>query len=225
MGQAHLVTAFPSQPTRPFGPRWNRGAPPPLIPHRRAARRPNPVDRRRVGGGGGARGLVLEVRVPIWGIGSGGAHHGRPAAVQQVGGGELVTACRRRGWGRRLGVRGATVSSGGGRCGGGGARRWPEVALDGKAASTNDGGVWLGASTGPCGGQWLCGRLGMAQRHARAVHGGQRSATVAGRGGNGLLLQTDHERIRRMGWQLHALRVEGGRQVVRVGTAAGAVGT
>jgi hypothetical protein len=73
-----------------------------------------------------------------------------------------------------LGVRGVAVSSGGGHYGDGGARRWPEVALDGKAASANGGGGWLGASTVPCGGWWLSGRPGVAQRRTRVVRGGRR---------------------------------------------------
>jgi hypothetical protein len=44
------------------------------------------------------------------------------------------------------------VSSDRGRYGGRGARRWPEVALDKKVASANEGGGRLGASSGPCGG-------------------------------------------------------------------------
>jgi hypothetical protein len=116
-----------------------RSTPPP-IPHRRVARRPNPIDRRRVAGEGGARELALEVRIPIWGIGSRGTHCGRLVKVKQVGGGEPVTAGRRRGGGRRLGVRGAAVSSGRGNFGDGGARRSSEVVLDGKAASANEGG-------------------------------------------------------------------------------------
>jgi hypothetical protein len=45
---------------------------------------------------------------------------------------------------------------------------------------------------------------------------GESSTTVAGRGGNELLLQTDSERIRCMGRRLHALRVDAGRQVAHV---------
>jgi hypothetical protein len=116
---------------------------------------------------------------PDLGIGSGGAHRGRLAAVKQVASGEPAMAGQRRGGGRRLGVRGAAVSSGGGHCCDGGAHRWPEVALDGKAASTNEGGGRLGASTVPCGGRWLSGRLGVAQRHTRAVRDGQRLALGA----------------------------------------------
>jgi hypothetical protein len=74
------------------------------------------------------------VRVPIWGIGSGGAHRGGLAAAKQVDGGEPATTGQRRGGGRRLRVRGAAVSSSRGHCSDGGARRWPQVALDGKAA-------------------------------------------------------------------------------------------
>jgi hypothetical protein len=48
------------------------------------------------------------------------------------------------------------------------------VALDGKVASANEGGGRLGASTVPCSGRWLNGRLGVAQRRMRAVHGDQR---------------------------------------------------
>jgi hypothetical protein len=65
-----------------------------------------------VAGEGGARELALEVRVSIWGIGGGGAHRGGLTAAKQVGGGEPATASQRRGGGRRLGVRGAAVSSG-----------------------------------------------------------------------------------------------------------------
>jgi hypothetical protein len=102
------------------------------------------------------------VRVLIWYIGSGGAHRGGLAAAKQVGGGEPATAGRRRGGGHPLGICGAAVSSGRGHRGDGGARRWPKVALDGEAASTNEGGDRLGASTVPCGGRWLSGRLGVA---------------------------------------------------------------
>jgi hypothetical protein len=122
--------------------------------------------------GGGARELALEVRVPIGGIGNGGAHHGGLAAVNQVGGGEPAMVGRRRGGGHWLRVRGVAVSSGGGHCGGRGACRWPEVALDRKVAMANEGSGWLGASSGPCGGQWLSGRLHVAQRRMRVVWGG-----------------------------------------------------
>jgi hypothetical protein len=72
---------------------------------------------------------------------------------------------------RRLGARGAAVSSGGGRYGDGGARRWSKVALDGRAASATEGGGRLGASMVACGRRWLSGRLGVVQRHMRAVRG------------------------------------------------------
>jgi hypothetical protein len=101
----------------------------------------------------------LEARIPIWGIGGGGAHCGGLAMVMQVGGGEPTMAGRRSGGERRLRVCGTTVSSGGARCGDGGARRWPEVALDGRAASATEGGGRLGASTVASGGRWLSGRL------------------------------------------------------------------
>jgi hypothetical protein len=123
---------------------------------------------------GGARELALEVRFPIWCIGSGGAHRGGLVTVKQVGGEEPATAGQRRGGGHRLGVRGAAVSSGGGRCGDKGARRWPEVVLNGKATSANEGGGRLGASTVPCGRRWLNGQLVVAQRRMRVVRGGQR---------------------------------------------------
>jgi hypothetical protein len=97
------------------------------------------------------------VRVLIWGIGGGGAHRGGLAAAKQVDGGEPTTVGQRRGGEHRLGIRGAVVSSGGGRCGDEGARQWPEVALNGKAASITEGGNWLGASTVSCGGRWLRG--------------------------------------------------------------------
>jgi hypothetical protein len=54
---------------------------------------------------------------------------------------------------------------------------------------------------------------------------GKHLAAAAGRGENGLLLQTDSERRRRTGRRLHALCVEAGRQVARVGAAAGTVRT
>jgi hypothetical protein len=147
-------------PTWAFRPGTKQGSPP--FPHRRVACRPNPVDRRRVAGEGGDRELAPEVRILIWCICSGGSHRGRLAAAKQVSAGEPVTAGRRRGGGRLLRVHGAAVSSGGGRCGDGGALRWPEVVLNGKAASTTETDGRLGAPTVPCGGQWLSGRLGMA---------------------------------------------------------------
>jgi hypothetical protein len=51
-----------------------------------------------------------------------------------------------------------------------------------------------------------------------------RRTAAARRRENGLLLWTDSERRRRTGRWLHALRVEVGRQVARVGAAAGVVG-
>jgi hypothetical protein len=93
-----------------------------------------------VAGEGGARELAPEVRVSIWGIGGGGAHRGGLAAAMQVSCGDPATAGRRRGGECRLKDRGAAVSSGGGRCGDGGARRWPEVALNRKVAMTTVGG-------------------------------------------------------------------------------------
>jgi hypothetical protein len=147
------------------------------------------------GRGRRCQGASPEVRVPIWGIGGGGAHRGGLAAVKQVISGEPTMAGRRRGGERRVRVRVAAVSSGEGRCGDGGARRWPKVALDGRAASTTEGGGRIGASTVGCGGRWLSSRLGMAQRRMRAVRGGrrleqrsaatrvQRSAPRAGRSG------------------------------------------
>jgi hypothetical protein len=134
---------------------------PPFL-HWRATRQPNSTDRRRVAEEGGARELALEVRFPIWCIGSGGAHRGGLVMVKQVGGEEPATAGQRRGGGHRLGVRGAAVSSGGGRCGDGGACRWPKVALDEEVTSTNEGGGRLGASMVPSCGRWLSGRLGVA---------------------------------------------------------------
>jgi hypothetical protein len=113
-------------------------------------------------GEGGTRERTLEVRVPIWGICGREPHRGGLAAVKQVDGGEPTTAGQRRGGGHRLGVRGAAVSSSEGLYGDGGARRWPEVALDGKVASANEGGGRLRASTVPCGGHWLSGQLGVA---------------------------------------------------------------
>jgi hypothetical protein len=79
--------------------------------------------------------------------------------VTQVDGGEPATAGGRSGGERRLEVRGAAVSSGGGHYGDGGARRWPEVALDGMVASATEGGGRLNASTD-------CLRQTVAQRSA-----------------------------------------------------------
>jgi hypothetical protein len=126
--------------------------------------------RRRQGASHGGEG-------PDLGIGSGGAHRGGLAMVKQVGGGEPATAGQRRCGGRRLRVRGAVVSLGGGCCCDGGARRWSKVVLYGRATSENEGGGQLGASTVLCSGRWLRGRLGVAQRRTRVVHGGQRFGT------------------------------------------------
>jgi hypothetical protein len=116
-----------------------------------------------VAGDGGARELALEMRVLIWGIGSGGAHRGRLTAAKQVGGGKPATAGRRRGGGHRLEVHGATVSSIGGHCGGGGACRWPKAALDGKVDSTGEEeGGRLDASTIPYEGRCLRVMVGLA---------------------------------------------------------------
>jgi hypothetical protein len=126
-----------------------------------------------VAGEEGARELAPEVRVPIWGIGSRGAHRGGLVVAKQVGGGESAMAGQRRGGGRWLGVHGEAVSSSGGRCGDERARQWSVVALDGKVASASVGGSRLGASMVSCGRWWLSGRLGVAQRQTRAVRDGQ----------------------------------------------------
>jgi hypothetical protein len=149
-------------PTWDFRPGTKQGSTaPPLIPHRRVVRRPNLADRQRVAGGGGAKELALEVRIPIWCKGRGRAHLGGLAVVKQVGSGEPATAGWRRGGGCCLRVCGVVVSSDEGRCSDGGVCQWLEVALDRKAASANEGGGRLGASTGPSGGQWLSDRLGV----------------------------------------------------------------
>jgi hypothetical protein len=54
---------------------------------------------------------------------------------------------------------------------------------------------------------------------------GERSAAVAGRGENGLLLRIDSARRRYTGRRLHAMHVEAERQVARVRAVAGVVGT
>jgi hypothetical protein len=64
---------------------------------------------------------------PDLGIADGGAHRGGLTVAKQIDGGEPATAGRRRGGERRLGVCGAAVSSGGGRCSDRGAHRWAEV--------------------------------------------------------------------------------------------------
>jgi hypothetical protein len=66
-------------------------------------------------------------------------------------------AGRRGGGGRWLEVHGVAVSLGRDCCSDGGAHRWLEVVLDGKAASASEGGGRLGASTDSCGGRWLRG--------------------------------------------------------------------
>jgi hypothetical protein len=53
--------------------------------------------------------------------------------------------------------------------------------------------------------------LGAETEGERQSGVGESSMAVVGRGGNGLLLQTDSERIRRTGRWLHALHVEAGR--------------
>jgi hypothetical protein len=137
----------------------SRGVP---IPHRRVARQPNPEDRRQVAGEGSAKEVALEMMVPIWGIGDGGAHRGELVAAKQVSGGEPVMAGRRRGGGRWLGVRGAAVSSSGGRCGGRRARWWPEEAGAGEVLTAEEGSRRrLRWST------WRCGGLTCRWRHAQ----------------------------------------------------------
>jgi hypothetical protein len=154
-----------------------------------------------VAGEGGARELAPEVRVPIWGIGREGAQRGGLAEMKQVDVGEPAMIGQRRGGERWLGVHGAAVSSGRGHCGDRGARRWPEVALDGKAASATEGAAgsvlrrFLVADGGSAAGLgWLrgarewCGVVGTstlgAEKHGdeRAEQSGQRSTVVAGRG-------------------------------------------
>jgi hypothetical protein len=54
----------------------------------------SPADRRRVAGEGAARELAPKVRVPIWCIGSRGAHRGRLAVAKQIGDGEPATVGR-----------------------------------------------------------------------------------------------------------------------------------
>jgi hypothetical protein len=119
---------------------------------------------------GGVRDLALEVRVLIWGKGGRGAHWGGLAVVKLVGGREPAMAGRRRGGECWLRVRRAAVSSGGCRCGDGGARRWSEVRSTGRqprqpkeAAGSvlrrflaADGGsaaslAWLGGTRERCG--------------------------------------------------------------------------
>jgi hypothetical protein len=145
---------------------------------------------------------------PIWGIGSGGAHRGGLTEVKQVGGWEPVTTGWRRDGGCWLRVRGAAVCSGGGHCGDGGARRWPEVALNGKAASAGEvEGGWPDALMIPYGGRrlnvvadlaWLQGTpgrcsvvsvlaLGAEERGERQSGTGERSASVAEKGGQARL--------------------------------------
>jgi hypothetical protein len=107
----NLCGARPSRvkavwPTWALWPRTKQGSPPPHFPPTRGSS------------------AELSVRVPIWGIGSAGAHRGGLVAMKQVGCGVPVTAGQRRGGGHRLGVRGAVVSSSRGCCGGEGARRW-----------------------------------------------------------------------------------------------------
>jgi hypothetical protein len=67
-------------PTWAFQPAWPKQGSSPVL-HRCAARRPNLAEWQRAAGEGGAREQASEVRVLIWGIGSGGAHRGGLAAV------------------------------------------------------------------------------------------------------------------------------------------------
>jgi hypothetical protein len=104
-------------------------------------------------GEGGAREVAEEVRVPIWGIGSGGAHRGELAVAKQVGGGEPTTAGQRRGGGHWLRVRGAAVSSSKGCCSGGRARHWPEEGGAGGVLTAEEGSRrQLRRATQRCGG-------------------------------------------------------------------------
>jgi hypothetical protein len=70
-----------------------------------------------------------------------------------------------------------------------------------------------------------CSALGAEVDGERQSGVGKRLAAGAGRGENGLLLRTDSERRRCTGRRLHALRMEAGRLVARVGAVDGAVGT
>jgi hypothetical protein len=194
--------AWPTSAFRPARPKQGNS---PVL-HRRAAHRPNPADQRRVAGEGGAKEQAPEVRVLIWNIGSGGAHHGGLTTATQVGGGEPAMAGRRRGRERQLGVRGAAVSSGRGHCSDGGARRWLEVALNRRAPSATECGGRLGALTVACGGRWLSGRLGMAQRRTRVVHGGRHfsawSRGVRRRGSRGARREQSRVgSVRRLSWE------------------------
>jgi hypothetical protein len=139
--------------------------------------------------------------------------------------GEPASISQRGGRGRQLEGRGATVSLGGGRGGEGG----PGEGRSGWSVQRHSASSSGGA---PRGGRRQVGDLGTERRRCgctRVVLGGQHSAlgaeadgerhngvgesstTVAGRGGNELLLRTDSERIRCRGRRLHALRVDAGR--------------
>jgi hypothetical protein len=123
-------------------------------------------------------------------------------------------ASQRRGGERRIGVRGAVVSSGRGRCSDGGAHRWPEVALNGKAASlvlrrflATDSGSMAGSRGSEAhesGAGWLVLRcleqrsvvMREQRRTVRAEWSGRHSAPVAGRGGMAALMDRQCDRVR-----------------------------
>jgi hypothetical protein len=129
---------------------------------------------------------------------------GRRCQGASPGGGEPATAGRRRGGELQLRVHGAAVSSGGGRCGDGGARRWPAtggrpqqpkeaagsvlrqlLAADGGSSA---GLAWRRGTRGRCGvvgssalGAMECGDKGAEERGERRAEW-CRSADIMERG-------------------------------------------
>jgi hypothetical protein len=142
---------------------------------------------------------------------------GKPASISQRGG-----------RGHRLVGRGGVVSSGGGRGSEGGLRersewlvcvaalgsswRWPARVEDLLVAVGVRSGTWAprGGDAGTRGAvldgyRSMLGAKANGERQSRLC---ERMTVVVGRGGNGLLLRTDSDRIRRTGRRLHALCVE-----------------
>jgi hypothetical protein len=123
-------------------------------------------------------------------------------------------ASQRRGGERRILVRGAVVSSGGRRCSDGGAHRWPEVALNGKAAGlvlrrflAMDSGSAAGSRGSEAhesGAGWLALRrleqrsvvMREQRRTARAEWSGRHSAPIAGRGEMAAPMNRQCDRVR-----------------------------
>jgi hypothetical protein len=139
------------------------------------------------------------------------------------------------------------VAGGGARWGGGldNRSRWPARCFDGYLLQTvAQRPAWRGSEAHERGAGWsVLWRLEQwsaamreQRRMARAEQSGRRSAAITGRGETpSPMVGSTDARWRQQprswlealhtGWRLHAWRVEAGRQVARVGAAAGAVRT